>query len=163
MKNKHKGVSLIEVLFVLGILAVLLGGTMMLLSQANNKLKTGQTEAELLGIIKIVQSLKDSDSISASDIAKSGTFPQKFIKNDTIVSAFGTEIEITAGGGSYDIEVQGLNKSSCVLMATQEFGDVVPNLVINGETHAMKSGVISPSQATTMCSSSVNSFGVSSD
>lgn len=93
----RKGVTLIEALFVLGIMAIILGGVMLLLSQNTERLKFNQFRDEIMLIGESASTLYQSEpefdsQLTPGVLIKSGLIPQKYIKNNDLVTPWGTTI-----------------------------------------------------------------------
>lgn len=159
-----KGVSLLESLLVLGILAVILGSIMVFLSYANNRAKVNQTQMELMELVNIVHQYANSnENIDNDFIIKSNTLPQKYIKNNNLVSAFGTNISVNASGKNFNIQVDNISKSNCILFATQDYGNSIASISVNNNIHIQMDGILSLNQAEQLCNTNTNSFALTSD
>jgi len=141
MKIRH-GVTLIEALFVLGIMAILIGMVMVLLSQNTVKEKDNQLITEFATIKDAVSSLCDSGPTSncisqsgvdlSNSLAKSGLIPNKYVSGSTLVDPFGSSIsqvemkssvysEGAPSGLSYlALQIVLHNKEECISMFTFE-------------------------------------------
>lgn len=100
--RKRKGITLIEVLFVLGIMAILIGIVMTTLSMATEREKLNQFKEEILTIGNIgnelSQSQPDFNNVSTEAIAKSHLLPNKYVKGNGLVTPWGGSIDIMPGG-----------------------------------------------------------------
>lgn len=98
----RQGVTLIEALFVLGIMAILIGMVMVLLSQNTDKEKNNETITEFETIRSAVSSLCDGQSEEvcgsqnapdlSSALAKNGLIPNKYVSGSNIVDPFGSAV-----------------------------------------------------------------------
>lgn len=162
--QRKKGVGLIEALFVLGIMMTLLGAVMVFLSYANNRTKVNQTQIELMNIVSILHQYANSnETIDDAFLVKSNNISQKYIKNNSLVSAFGTPVIVNASGKNFNVEIDGLTKANCILFSTQDYGNSIASIRINDSLHIQMDGILNPEQAEKLCSSSSNSFSVTSD
>lgn len=148
-RNK-KGVTLIEALFVLGIMAVILGLTFVVYSEAQDKRKTTELKEEI-GLLKYtmdsmiqdqVQGQNGKETINgqlgyyglgADELIKSGMIPNKYINGKYIVTPFGGKIDFHVDYNSvWVLWIYGLSKNSCVTIATTEWGNI-HNMNINNK------------------------------
>lgn len=163
-----KGLSLIETLFVLGVMAIILGMVMILYSQSTEREKINNTMIEI-GELKEatnslyrdqIQSIPDDTEIS-SVLLKSGLIPNKYNNNGTLTTPFGQTIYVMLNqwGGKIAFQIYNLSVSQCVELATMDAGlpsgihDININDASNG-TYGVSS--ISPLQATQQCNLNQN-------
>lgn len=141
MKKNRNGLSLIEVLFVLGIMAILIGGIMILFSQNTDAIKSNQLREEILTIYKIGSQLTsdypDFNNITALDIINSGLLPSKYIQSQNIVSPYGGQIYITSyeasgtSAPSFGVYTNNLPKIACIFLASQDFSGLSSAVNVN--------------------------------
>ena len=142
--KSRKGVTLIEVLFVLGISAVILGLVMTLFSQSAEKAKIQSLRIEIGEIIQCVNSLTDSATsytgITSQTIAQSGQIDRKYIdKSGTyLTSPYGGPVTLQPYGRNngtlifLDIKLIGLSRVACELVAVQGVGSLANSTTITG-------------------------------
>lgn len=131
MRNKRKGVSLIEALFVLGIMAILLGIVMVLFSQSNDKAEAVNAYIEIADIKDAMSSIMTTpgayDDFNTQILTRSGLLPNKYISSDynSLVTPFHTSATVVGNGGmTYAIYFWGLSKTQCVnMLSTYNPGD----------------------------------------
>jgi len=172
-KNRH-GVSLIEVLFVLGIMAILIGMIMVVYSNVTINQKSNQMIEEFLTIINDAQSLTsgfpDFQNIDSKTLIQSGLLPQKYISGDKIITPFGSEIEIYVYGpgntadsvGKLAVYFLDLPQVPCIMLATKAVGQLADGYNVNWNwTNGMSNGNgLTPSQASQACESGDNWIGI---
>ncbi|BCI68292.1 hypothetical protein AAJCM20276_29160 [Acetobacter aceti] len=96
MEQRRKGVTLIEALFVLGLMAIIIGLVMLFVSQADIKRKNSQYIQELGIIRQALHDLCDSNPKSCSNkdmaptLAQSGLLPQKYTYAQQVVDPYGS-------------------------------------------------------------------------
>lgn len=95
--QRRQGITLIEVLFVLGIMAILIGIVMYSLSSVNSRNKENQLFEEIYQIKSIMVDLCTNNLDACKTdiiqpIAKSGLLPSKYIKNGTIIDPYGSPL-----------------------------------------------------------------------
>lgn len=171
-KLNKKGVTLIEVLFVLGIMAVILGLVMILASQSNDRKKANQLKEEILQIVNIANSLSngasDYQNVSASDIIKSGLLPASYAKNGILLSPYGSEITVFVYGpgnkedtGRLAVYLSGVPKIACVELISQDFSGLAT--AVNGNWNwgggVTNTGVL-PNNVGNVCNLTDNWIGI---
>lgn len=159
----RKGVTLIEALFVLGIMAVLIGMVMVLLSQTTSSTKTNQLTEEITTIVDAAHQLYQGqpayDSNVGTAIASSGLLPSRYINSNTIVSPFGATITLTNttinGVSAVDFSIPNVPQTTCVKLSTTDFGNGLLNRgpVSGSSSNSASGSPASPSEAATSCTS----------
>lgn len=163
--KKRRGVTLIEALFVLGIMAVLIGMVMVMLSQTNSSNKTNQLSEEITTIVdtahELYQGQPDYNNIDSTTLAKSGLFPNRWVNGSGLVSPFGAPITLTSvtqnGVAAFKISIPTVPQAACVKIATTDYGNGLLARTPTG-TPSSKSGATatgapsSPTDATANCS-----------
>lgn len=143
--KKQRGVSLIEALFVLGIMAIIIGMVMVLYSQSNDRFKATALKEEIMDLKHIVDTLlaDQPQSPGTSDgtgyyglgpdvIIKSGMLPQKYINGNVIVTPYGGKFDFHVdNNGVWLFWIYGLSREACWTIATGDWGDI-HNMNING-------------------------------
>ena len=165
--NYSKGVSLIEALFVLGIMAILIGMVMVLLSSASDRFKTNSLKEELMEIVHIASDLSKGradywGSITAPDIINSGQLGHQYYSNGLITTPYGTVINFATVNASstttndiINLWVSGLSQADCISIATTDFSNLSNAMNIN---YNVDSGgkAFNPQIATQFCLKSGN-------
>jgi len=134
--KQRRGVSLIEALFVLGIMAVLLGMVMVLYSENTISIQANALEEELNSIVNIGHQLNQSksgyDGLTSTAIAESGLLASKYIKNQSgIVSPFGTTINYYGYPEAIVLTVDGVPKAICEKIVSSNLG-AIQSLSVGG-------------------------------
>nr|WP_025825236.1 type 4 pilus major pilin [Acetobacter persici] len=137
----RKGITLIESLFVLGIMAVLIGGVMVFYSLSNIALKSNQLITEVSELIQITQELnKDRTTFTGMNsqiLAKTGLVSSKYILGGTLVTPWGGEIQ--AIPFNYDdngpdvylaFNILNLPREACEKLGMQDFGGTAQSVTV---------------------------------
>lgn len=106
--RKRKGVSLLEALFVLGIMAIIIGGVMILYSFCTDRYKTSKMFEEIELGKSITASLCGTTpgcTLSSNNYVESGLVPQSFISNNNIVDPWGSNIYFSTGATVYGMQM----------------------------------------------------------
>lgn len=125
-QNRRKGISLIEVLLSLVILAIIVGAAMNIYEKAHIENKVVDARKEYFVIRSIVKTLydgnfKNSDwsRLSQKTIIDSGMLPKQWVRDSTIVNPFGGIVVIYYNVDKYYQTVfYSVPKSACVLLAS---------------------------------------------
>lgn len=107
-QRNRKGVSLLEALFVLGIMAILIGAVMLLYSFCTDRYKTYKMFEEIeLGksITVALCGTTPGCTLSSSEYVTSGLVPSGFITNNTIVDPWGSNIYFSTGATVYGMQM----------------------------------------------------------
>lgn len=166
--QEHRGgVTLIEALFVLGIMAVLIGMVMVFLSQTTMSTKTNQLSEEISSLVdtahELYQGQPDYSGISASVLAQSGLFPNRWVNSSNVISPFGATMTISStsdqGISAFQISIPTVPKPACVKIATTDYGNALLSRSPAGGSGENSGSItaaqpLTPDQATTECSSS---------
>ena len=173
-QKNRKGVTLIEVLFVLGISAILLGLVMTLYSSNNMKVDSNNVLAELAEFRSIAQELYGSEVLNGNyqDIStalkNSGLVPLKYTSMIGLQTMNGEPVQVllNAWGGQYIFRLYDIPKAECVSLATTPVGNGsdIHDINVNGfgpggsggSMGLYNIGVLTPSQAIQACSSNSN-------
>jgi len=165
----RKGVTLIEALFVLGIMAVLIGMVMVLLSQTTSSTKTNQLTEEVTTIVDAVHQLYQGQAsysgLDTSVLAQSGLLPNRYVGTggtnggSNIVNPFGSNVTVTGQSGSagssgvsayFEVDIGTVPQAACVKVLTTDFGSGMLNRTPGTNT----TGPESPANLSTDCPSS---------
>jgi len=130
-KQYTKGVTLIEVLFVLGITAILIGMIMILYSQSSNREKSNNMAIEVVDIFNAVNSFRENESpinmttINEKILARSGLISAKYINKDhtTLIDPFGASIQVFVDESSMAINFNDVSPQACLALMTYDYGD----------------------------------------
>ena len=167
-KNNKRGLTLIETLFVLGIMAILLGMIMLLYSRSVEREKINNIMIEIGELKEVANDLyKDQiqnipeDTEISNTLLKSGLIQNNYNNNGTLTTPFGQTIYVMLNqwGGKIAFQIYNLSISQCVELATMDAGlpsgihDININDASNG-TYGVSS--ISPLQATQKCNLNQN-------
>jgi len=169
-KTKHKcrGVSLLEVMMVLGVFAILLGVILPIADTVHKKEQALATYQEVMQILEIQKELNQNDTadlksdghfgLSGNDLAKTGMFPKKYVYQGAIVSPFGSSITIdNSSPGHFIVWLWKVPYESCVILATQpwkglyQFGIGSVNLFEGGTNSSPYSGGYTLQKAEEAC------------
>lgn len=166
--NNRKGLSLLEVLFVLGVLAILLGMIFMIQSHVSARIKSNSLIQEVLDIRNAEDTLFSSTGsgfasnehfgLSSTDIAKTGLISKEYIRNGDLTTPFGSSITIDNSSPShYIIWLWDVPYESCIAFAEQnwdnlyQFGIGYENLFSGGSNSAPSSKSWKPEDAESAC------------
>lgn len=170
LKTHRRGLTLIEALFVLGIMAILIGLVMVLYSMASEKQKTQQLITEVSLLIDACNSLTDSQSsyknLDSKSLAKSGLIPSKFIKDGLIVTPYGGKIEVIPF--NYQKDHQGDNiylafnflylpQSACERLGLLDYKNVAQSVTVTGMQEDHPDG-FTPIQVIKNCDNGNNNY-----
>lgn len=170
--NTRRGVTLIEVLFVLGIASIVIGLVMLLVSQAGDRKKANQLKSEILQIVNIANSLSDGESdyqnVSGTDIIKSGLLPASYSKNGMLITPYGSEINVFVYGpgnkddtGRLAVYLSGVPKVACVELITQDFSGLAT--AVNGNWNwggGVTNTGVKPNNVGNVCMQNNNWIGI---
>lgn len=178
-KKEEKGLSLIESAMVLALAATVTAGVMFYYQSASDSNKTQSAISEVMSATSAINGLyigqSSYDGLTARVLVNSSAIPDNYkdSANNKIRNPFGGDLEVEpkANGGTgfgYHITLTNLPKSACVSLATLNLGTSAAGYGINIGTPAgatlsnsngssfMKTNAISPSDASTQCSSATN-------
>lgn len=121
--KKRQGVTLIEALFVLGIMAILIGAVMVLLSQNTTRLKNNQMLQEIGVLQDAFRSVCSNDFNSCSQgdfdfskyIVQSKILSDKYLDttNQNILDPYGSPLTLTFNGNGFLLIYDAHNPSEC--------------------------------------------------
>jgi len=146
-KRKARGVTLVEVMMVLGVMAFLLGLVMLVAALVNGTNKSNQFIEEITTLVDVTNQLtqgqNDLSGLSEADLAKSGLIPTRWTDGSTqLFSPFGSQITVkgsAAGQGTdnlttYTITAQNIPQTACVKIAVVDFGNALVARTIQGQS-----------------------------
>lgn len=180
-KKEEKGLSLIESAMVLALAATVTAGVMFYYQSASDSNKTQSAISEVMSATSAINGLYIGQSgysgLSSQVLLNSSAIPDNYKDSTTrkIRNPFGGELLVEPSEGAskgfgYHITLTNLPKSACVSLATLNLGTSAAGYGINQNSPAgvtlgnsgnsgssgsyMKTGAISPSDATTNCTNS---------
>lgn len=143
-KRKTKGVTLIEALFVLGIMAIMIGGIMLLVAQSQDSTRENMLAMEINTIVSIVHdeygNVNNYSGLTNTIIVGSGQLPNRYINNSQIINPYnGSVVVVDAGVNSdslpiFTMTLTGVSQAACYTLTTQNIGAQMTALTINGES-----------------------------
>ena len=134
-KRKARGVTLVEVMMVLGVMAFLLGLVMLVAALVNGSNKSNQFIEEITTVVDVTNQLtqgqSDLSGLTTATLAASGLIPRRWTDGSTtLYTPFGTSLQVaadTAAGGSgqasYTITGTAIPVTACVKMSVVDFGN----------------------------------------
>lgn len=129
-KNQRKGVTLLEVLFVIGIMAVILGAIYVVLGNTTTRKKSNESRMEFTQLQNAINSIYDGQSeetwigLNEEVVAKNKLINNKYISKDGgLVNPYGGSVVIYdheqgAGLSYYQIVFYGIPKQGCIELAS---------------------------------------------
>lgn len=125
MKHYKKGVTLLESLFVLGIMALIIGAVTILVSQNNDRIKANKMKTELSFLVQQVQILWQNDTNNQQDY-NANTLASAIHKinpeysdGNNIITPYGYTIGTgPMGTGVFNITLYALDRSQCIQLSS---------------------------------------------
>lgn len=171
--NFKKGLSLLEVLFVLGILTILLGMIFIIQAHVSARIKSNSLIQEVLAIRNAEDTLFSSTGagfasdqhfgLSSTDLAKTGLISKEYIHDGDLMTPFGSSITIdNSSPGHYIIWLWSVPYESCVAFTQQnwdnlyQFGIGYENLFSGGSNSSPSDKKWSPEDAESACNAKGN-------
>ena len=122
LKNMQKGATMIEVIAVLGIIAMIAVGFYGVSSRVFDKFLQSKATSQLRELQKNLRNrfavAADYSELSSSGIAEKlineRVIPYNMVRGGTISHAYGGPVEITGKDGAYKIKFSNIKKSGCV-------------------------------------------------
>lgn len=138
-----RGVTLVEALMVIGVLAILLGLAMLVAILVRSSQLVSQTAIEVATIVdasnKMTVDNPRMNGFSAKALAGSGFLSTRWTSGDKIISPYGTEVEVwpdndeSYGSALIDIQLYRLPLNACVRLPSMLAGQAI-SVKINGTT-----------------------------
>ncbi|MBS0983723.1 type 4 pilus major pilin [Gluconobacter cerinus] len=164
----RKGITLIESLFVLGVMAVLIGGVMVFYSLATVSMKSNQLITEVSELIQITQDLnKDRTTFTGMNsqiLAKSGLVSSKYINKGNLVTPWGGEIQAIPFNYSDNgpdvylaFNILNLPREACIKLGMQDFGGNAQSVTVTNMRVDDTEG-LSPIVLVTNCENGNNNY-----
>lgn len=165
----RKGITLIESLFVLGVMAVLIGMVMVLFSMANASLKSQKLINEATQLIEIANEINNDRStytgMNNSVLAKTGMVPNEFINSGQVVTPWGGEIDVIpfnyAGSNAPDVYLAfnflSLPREACEKLGIQDFGGTAQSVTVTNMREDDPDG-FSPIKVVKNCENGNNNY-----
>ncbi|MBS1089939.1 type 4 pilus major pilin [Gluconobacter wancherniae] len=164
----QRGITLIESLFVLGIMAILIGGVMAFYSLSNTAMKSNQLISEVAQLIQATQDLnKDRTTFTGMNsqiLAKTGLLPSKYINNGSLVTPWGGEIQTIPFNYSDNgpdvylaFNILNLPKEACIKLGMQDFGGTAQSVTVTNMRVDDTEG-LSPVVLVTNCENGDNNY-----
>jgi len=155
--NNHKrnrGVNLVETMIVVGIMGLLLGISIGLLSIVHSWMKSNETVVEISSIVSAFHRSdynEDYNSFDMTAFANSGMVPKRWVANGIIIDPFGGALSLSAndagnGDKSIRISMHAIPKAACNAIISNSWGNSLQSILVNGQKVSVFQG----------CSSSTN-------
>ena len=142
--NKNRGVTLIEALFVLGIMAIMIGGIMLLVAQSQDSTKENMLTMEINIIVSIIHdeygNMNTYSGLSNNIIINSGRLPNRYIFNNNIIDAYNGDVSVVDAGVTDDntpifkLTLKSVSRGACYTLTTQNIGNQMSAMTINGQS-----------------------------
>jgi len=165
----QRGVTLIEALLVLGIMAILIGTVMTFYALANASYKSNQLIEEVGQLIQITQDLnrdqKTYAGMNSEILAKTGLIPNRFISSGSVVTPYGTEVQAIpfnyAGDNAPDLYLAfnflNLPRDACEKLGTTNFSGDAQSMTVTNERSDDVDG-FTPIKVVTNCQNGNNNY-----
>lgn len=134
----RQGVTLIEALFVLGIMAILLGMVMVIYNRVSEREKINETRSLVFNIYNasndLTSGLDDFGDLSTTVLIQSGLIDKKYINNGSFITPLGGSIitgNYGTGANSYSIWIYNLSKTACEEIVSQDWTGLTLALNVN--------------------------------
>lgn len=138
---QRRGVTLVEALMVIGVLAVLMGLAMLIAVLVRSSQLVSQTAIEVATIATESQRINQDDprmnGFSAKTLALSGLLPDRWVQGEGLISPYGTEVEVwpdndeSYGSAMIDIQLYDIPRNACTRLPSMLAGQVT-YMKING-------------------------------
>ena len=134
----YKGVTLIEILLGLAIIAFIIIGAITFYNSANNNSRLNAARAQVQGIISGVESLyqtrSDYAGLNTQLAIDADLVPANLVAGGAIENPWSGEYQLVGNGGTYDLTITNLPEGGCAGLATQGLLDEpnVTNMNVNG-------------------------------
>lgn len=155
--RRRRGVGLLELSMGLVIMAVVAAAALRLYNTASNNQKTTDAIQELGIIQQAVRALYSgapdySTGDMGSILAGSSQLPSKWVNTGktALVNGFGQIVVVTANINEFSISMAGLPNEVCSKMATQDLGNGVISVALNGGSD-IPSRAATPTEAVAGC------------
>lgn len=160
--KKRKGILLIEALFVLGIMAILIGMVMVYYSHTEEKYIANETVQEVIVLFNFISDYKSQhgnvNGIDVKFLKASNVLPDKYFSGDsTLLTPSKGTIALTAvptwGTGEVAVWLNGISKESCMALAQMDIAAFTNVRRVNWEKEYDQSvtASMSPSDAEKRC------------
>lgn len=134
-RDHRGGVTLIEAMFVLGILALILGFVALQMSASSRHFKDDQTVAEVSRIAIMMSNIvRDTHTNPTSADLIAYGLPSKFVKGNAIITPYGGIITLGATNGGYGLIVPDLTQASCYEISSDIDGELFSSIEVNGNS-----------------------------
>lgn len=122
LKNMQKGATMLEVIAVLGIVAMVAAGFYGTVSRVFDKFLQSKATSQLRDLQK---NLKNRFAVAAkyNELSSSGimqkliddrVIPYNMVRNNTVSHAYGGPVEISGGDSTYKIKLSDIKKTGCI-------------------------------------------------
>lgn len=162
-RNSQSGFSLMELMVVIGIIAVLVIGVLTYKAMAKGDSNVSRETDNVSVIISKIQRLKGGASYGASGAdllpiaINANAVPKSMsIVGSTVTNVWGGAVTIKSTGNGFYVNYAGVPKEACLAMAGAIAGSTDTTTAINGG--APISGAIDPIVANTQCNADPSSL-----
>lgn len=158
--SPKSGFSLLELLLAIFVIAIALGGVMLLFAMAQTHEKEGQLVQEIGEIVKSVKSqaagISTYEGITAETLYNGSSMPKEyFLDGKTLIDPWGASIDIFTAN-TMAINFNYLPNSACVFLLSTDWGEGLVSRQVDGLGTLTSKGPDDPVTAQEECSWTAN-------
>lgn len=161
---KKKGVTLLESLFVLGIMALIIGAVSLLLSQNNDKIKANKMKTELSFLVQQVQIIWQNDTNNQQDYNVNALasvikkINPAYSDGSNIITPYGYTFGTgPMGTGVFNMTLYSISQSQCMQLSTIDMSQLATAAEIN-DRYTTNGKAFTPYVAKLACQSGKNNY-----
>lgn len=161
-KKKMKGLTLIETLLVLGVIAFVIANVVSFYMNATGQTKLNSAKTQIQAIGSGVKSLYASQStytsVTTSLVVNGGLAPANAVDGSALVNPWGGTTIVTGASRTFEIVMNDIPQDACVNF-------ISAGMISTGNIVQMSAGAVNftadadPAAAVTACSGATNSVG----
>ena len=152
----RKGVTLVEALMVIGVLAVLLGLAMLVYLLVHASILANITQQEAMTILSATQGMKADDGNGSKILATADLIPHSYIFGENLVTPYGTKLDVwfdkVNDNDVLELQFWSLPRNACVrlpLLMTNNAEEInVNGFILTGSD---KVATLSPKDLSSNC------------
>lgn len=132
IKKGQRGVTLLEMILVLSLIAIVILGSMRIYDSVQNNARISRTVSDLSKLVYDVKELYSSKGSFTTNEGETNLVPEiitaglapkyMVVGSDKLINAFGGNLEISSWGGDLTVVIKEIPKFACVKLASSDIG-----------------------------------------
>jgi hypothetical protein len=122
---RQRGLSLMDLILFLGLIALIIAGVLALFSQADTSARTSELLKGVAGLNANIRSLYSGQSgydepNMVPTLIKANAVPSNWVKGNVLVNGYGGSVTVTGNGSNFVIGLQRIPNDACIRFLSEQ-------------------------------------------